>query len=63
MTTIQEVRLDSVSVGAAELSELLAGAITHAHAKSDLPALNIVRLATRGGELTGEATEIGRAHV
>ena len=37
--------------------ELLTGAAIHAHAKSDLIALNAVKLSTIGGSLVAEATD------
>lgn len=58
MNTIENNQvMTGVSVSGEALSELLTGAITHAHAKNDLPALNSVRLNTINGHLIAEATD------
>lgn len=49
--------MEAVSVGAPALMELLTGAGIHAHAKSDLPALNSIRIKESEGELIAEATD------
>lgn len=58
METINENKvMQAVSVGAADFMELLTGAATHAHAKSDIIALNAVKLSTIGGSLVADATD------
>lgn len=55
VTTAQELSTATVKLG--DLSELLTGAMTHAHAKNDLPVLNTVRLEATGIHLTATATD------
>jgi DNA polymerase III sliding clamp (beta) subunit (PCNA family) len=55
VTTAQELSTATVKLG--NLSDLLAGAMTHAHAKNDLPVLNTVRLEATGIHLTATATD------
>ena len=54
-TTSTELSTATVKLG--DLSDLLNGAITHAHAKNDLPVLNTVRLEATGIHLTATATD------
>ena len=71
MNTLEKPKVvEALSIGAPALSELLTGAALHAHAKTDLPALNAIRLKVENTSLVAEATdryrlikEIGRAHV
>jgi DNA polymerase III sliding clamp (beta) subunit (PCNA family) len=48
---------ETVTVTAGDISDLLEGAITHAHQKLDLPILNTVRLEVAGGHLTAISTD------
>lgn len=57
MTTATHTELSTATVKLGDLSSLLAGAITHAHAKDDLPVLNTVRLEATGTHLTATATD------
>ena len=57
MNTATSTELSTATVKLGDLSELLNGAITHAHAKSDLPVLNTVRLEATGLHLTATATD------
>lgn len=54
-TTSTELSTATVKLG--DLSDLLTGAMTHAHAKNDLPVLNTVRLEATGIHLTATATD------
>jgi hypothetical protein len=47
-TTTTARELSTVTVKLGDLSELLTGAMTHAHSKSDLPVLNTVRVEVTG---------------
>ena len=56
-TTTTARELSTVTVKLGDLSELLTGAMTHAHSKSDLPVLNTVRVEGTGLRLTATATD------
>jgi DNA polymerase III sliding clamp (beta) subunit (PCNA family) len=56
-TAITANELSTVTIKLGDLSELLTGAMTHAHAKSDLPVLNTVRIEGTGINLTATATD------
>ena len=55
LTTSTELSTATVKLG--DLTELLTGAMTHAHAKNDMPVLNAVRLEATGSHLTATATD------
>ena len=58
METMENTKvIEAVSVSGEALAELLTGAASHAHQKSDLTALNAVRLATIDVTLTAEASD------
>jgi DNA polymerase III sliding clamp (beta) subunit (PCNA family) len=56
-TSTTSTELSTATVKLGDLTELLNGAMTHAHAKSDLPVLNTVRLEATGLHLTATATD------
>jgi DNA polymerase III sliding clamp (beta) subunit (PCNA family) len=56
-TSTTSTELSTATVKLGDLSDLLNGAITHAHAKNDLPVLNTVRLEATGIHLTATATD------
>ena len=57
MNTITESSTQTITATAEALRELLAGAATQAHAKSDLPALNSVKIYSESGRLYAVATD------
>ena len=56
-TSTTSTELSTATVKLGDLTELLTGAMTHAHAKSDLPVLNTVRVEATGLHLTATATD------
>lgn len=58
MNTLErETVTDSVTLQLGHAVELLEGAVTHAHAKSDLPTLNTVKISAAEGKVKAVATD------
>jgi len=57
MSTATDTRTDTVTVTAESVRELLAGAMTQAYTREDLPTLNAVKIYAESGRLYAVATD------
>ena len=57
MNIVMDTVTDSVTLQLGHALELLEGAATHAHAKSDLPTINAVKISAGEGKVTATATD------